>query len=367
MAYGEQRPGQVLLPTSDETVFLFASNLELLKKNFRLYQPPLESALKVLDKKLLSESCRRVGVATIPSWFPSSEEELRLLGPNLPYPVLIKARTQVRQIRRNQGIVVRDQNDLLSSYRSIVSSTHGLSGYDELADADLPMVQQFAEEASGAVHSVSGFIDRSGELMVARGATKVFQRRQPAGIGVCFEASALEDELFEGVKRLCREVGHFGVFEVEFVRWNKTWAAIDFNPRFYHQMGLDIARGVPLPMLIYLGACGEESALKIEMQNAANRTDGAASVLCDQFTFRAILAAMRVVRRMSVSDAAAWKRWREDHGGETVDIALDPRDPIPGFVHAISELKLGFQAIPRFLSAPRTRKAAGLHGQETTL
>ena len=111
LAYGGRHPGHVLLPTSDETSFLFASNLKSLEANFRLYQPPLESLLQVLDKKLLWEACRRAGVATIPSWFPSSEDELHSLGHDLHYPVLIKPRSQVRRIRRNQGVVARSSND----------------------------------------------------------------------------------------------------------------------------------------------------------------------------------------------------------------------------------------------------------------
>ena len=274
IAYGERQPGCVLLPTSDEMVFLFAANLKLLENHFRLYQPSLQSILTILDKKLLWQACRQVGIDTLPSWFPSGEEELDILGTNLPYPVLIKPRTQVRRIRRNQGVVVRGPEDLLSSYRAVAAQTRNPPGYDELSDADAPMVQQFAEEGSSAVYSVSGFIDRSGELMVARGTKKVFQRRRPVGIGVCFEASALEEDLAERVKRLCRKVGHFGVFEVEFLRWDQKWVAIDFNPRFYHQMALDIARGLHLPMWTYLGAHGENALLKVEMQSAANRTDG---------------------------------------------------------------------------------------------
>jgi hypothetical protein len=37
---------------------------------------------------------------------------------------------------------------------------------------------------------------------------------------------------------------------------------IDFNPRLYNQIGLDIGRGAPLPMLACLGALGDESNLQ---------------------------------------------------------------------------------------------------------
>jgi D-aspartate ligase len=199
---------------------------------------------------------------------------------------------------------------------------------------------------------VSGFIDRTGESMVARCTKKVFQRRRPVGIGVCFEACQLDNELAERVRALCREVGHFGVFEIEFLRWQQKWVAIDFNPRFYHQMALEIARGLALPRWAYLGACGEESLLKNEIQHVPNSTDGDKAVFCDRFTFRAIRTAMRITGRLNRTDAAGWKSWLLEHRGAIVDIALDIGDPIPGLFHALSELKSGLEAVPRFLSEP---------------
>jgi D-aspartate ligase len=350
LAYGEQQPGNVLLPTSDEIVLLLSANLESLEKHFFLYQPQLESVLKVLDKKLLWQACRRAGIDTLPSWFPSGEEDVSLLIRSFPYPVLIKPRTQVRRFRRTQGVVVHSPEELLSAYRAVASQSQNSAGYGALSGADFPMVQQFTD--SDAIYSVSGFIDRTGETMVARGTKKIFQRRRPVGIGVCFEACQLDNELAERVRALCREVGHFGVFEIEFLRWQQKWVAIDFNPRFYHQMALEIGRGLALPRWAYLGACGEDSLLKIELQRAANSTVGDKSVFCDRFTFRAIRTAMRITGRLNRTDASGWKRWLQEHRGAIVDIAFDVGDPIPAVVHALSELTSGLQAVPRFLSEP---------------
>ena len=58
-------------------------------------------------------------------------------------------------------------------------------------------------------------------MIAARGAKKVLQRMPPVGIGVCFEAVPLDDILVEAIRRLCREVGYFGVFEIEFLRLDR--------------------------------------------------------------------------------------------------------------------------------------------------
>jgi hypothetical protein len=72
---------------------------------------------------------------------------------------------------------------------------------------------------------------------------------------------------------------------------------------------------------------------------------------------------------LSGAEVAGWKRWLEEHRAGAVDIAIDVHDPIPGFVHVLSELKLGLQAVPRFLSAPRaaSRTVFPLRQRETIL
>ena len=348
IAYGERTPGHVLLPTSDKTAFLFSANLKLLGRYFQLYQPAVETMITILDKKRLAEACSQVGLSIVPSWFPSSEDELHALANKLPYPLLIKPRSQVRRLGRDKGVIVRHPDDLPFAYRAFAERERYLGGLNELSDADRPMLQRFAEVANEAVYSVAGFIDRTGEVIGARGAKKVLQRMPPVGIGVCFEAAPLDDILVEAIRRLCREVGYFGVFEIEFLRLNNGWAVIDFNPRFYHQMGLDIARGLALPIWAYLGACGQEALLRSDM-SGAGVPDGSPTAFCDGFTFRALLTAMMITGRLNKSEVARWKRWYKDHRARTIDAAMSSRDRLPGFVHVASEATLGLAALPRFL------------------
>ena len=68
--------------------------------------------------------------------------------------------------------------------------------------------------------------------------------------------------LSNAVYKLCRELKYFGLFEVEFVNFNGNWAIIDFNPRLYHQIALDIRRGMPLPLLAFYDATGQAQVLR---------------------------------------------------------------------------------------------------------
>ena len=47
-------------------------------------------------------------------------------------------------------------------------------------------------------------------------------------------------------------------------------------------------------------------------------------------------------------------RWMKQHAAHAVDFAADNSDPIPGVIHALSEIYLGLKSFPRFMrSTPR--------------
>jgi D-aspartate ligase len=351
LAIGAIRPGQVLLPTSDETAWLYAENADLLERHFCLYQPSIAVLQRILDKKLFADAAIRADLAVLPSWDPRDIDEVTTLAPTLTYPILIKPRTHVHRLRNDKGVVVHSAADLIGQYRRFIHREQA-RGADSmlLPDAGLPILQQFVRVGSEGVHSITGFIDRTGELFVTRCATKVFQRSQPVGVGVCFESLPPAPALSDSVRRLCRELGYFGIFEAEFLWFDGRWATIDFNPRLFNQIGMDIRRGMPLPLLAYLDAAGETSALRDAVVKAQAEDDGQ-TVFYDRFTLRAILLAQAVTRRISREDYAYWRDWMKQHAAHAVDFAIDARDPIPGFIHAVSEIYLGLKSFPRFMSS----------------
>lgn len=354
LAIGAAEPGQVLLPTSDETAWLYTENAERLQRHFCLYQPSIAVLQRILDKKLFADAATRAGLSVLPSWDPRDIDEVAALAPTLTYPILIKPRTHVHRLRNDKGVVVDSAAELISQYQRFIHRERA-RGADSslLPDASLPILQQFVRVGGEGVHSVTGFIDRTGELFVTRCATKVFQRSQPVGVGVCFESLPPAPALSDAVRRLCLELGYSGIFEVEFLWFDGRWATIDFNPRLFNQVGMDIRRGMPLPLLAYLDAAGETSALRDAVAKAQAEDDGQ-TVFYDRFTLRAILLAQVLTARISQEDHAYWRGWMKQHATHAVDFAIDGSDPMPGFIHAASEIYLGLKSLPRFLrSTPR--------------
>jgi predicted ATP-grasp superfamily ATP-dependent carboligase len=350
LAIGHAHPGQLLLPTSDETAWLYTEKADELQESFLVYQPSVESMRRILDKKLFEDAAVKVGLSVLPSWQPRTLADVVTLAPSLPYPILIKRRTHVHRLRNHKGIAVHSAQELVPAYEKFVNCEEARSADTEpLTEADLPFLQQLVQIADEGVCSVTGFIDRSGELFVTRRATKVYQRSQPVGVGVCFESLPPDPELASSVRRLCAELGYFGIFEVEFLRFNETWAVIDFNPRLFNQVGMDIYRGMPLPLFAYLDATRDAEGLRHAVTAAAAERDDAKAVFCDAFTLGAILTARRLTGRISREELHYWRAWKKEHAAHTVDVARHRDDPKPAIAHALSEIYLGLKAIPKFL------------------
>jgi len=360
LAIGKDNPGRILLPTSDKTAWIYAENALLLQRYFQLYHPPLTSLHRILDKKLFSDAAISVGLPVLPSWDPPSLNELAALAPTLPFPILIKPRTHVHRLRNDKGIVVDSADELIPRYRRFVDREQERADTPLLPDARRPILQQFVRVRDEGVLSITGFIDRTGELFVTRAAKKVFQRSQPVGVGVCFEAQPTPRELPDLVRRLCRELGYFGLFEVEFLRHEGHWAVIDFNPRMFSQIGMDIRRGMPLPLLACLDAVGDTASLRDEVAKA-QAADDEQVVFRDRFTLRAILLAQILTARMSNDELSKWRGWMKQHADHAVDFAAAPDDRIPGVVHMFSEIYLGLRSLPRFMRAKAMTTSPAQH------
>jgi D-aspartate ligase len=358
VAIGKDNPGQILLATSDQTAWLYAVNADLLSNYFHLYQPSLETIRSILDKKALADVALKAGLAVLPSWCPNNDRDLETLAPTLPYPILIKPRTHVHRIRNDKGVVVRSADQLTRQYGLFLDrEQYRISSNAISPNANRPILQPFVNVGRDGVLSVTGFLDRTREHFVTRYATKVFQRSRPLGVGVCFESRSDNAVLSNAVRRLCDALGYFGIFEVEFLWFNGTWAVIDFNPRLYNQIGLDIRRGMPLPLLACLDAMGEDTALR-DAVTKAQVEEAQGTVFRDRFTLRAILLALAATSRISRQDYAFWRAWTSRNAARAVDAAVDSSDRIPGVIHALSEISLGLKAIPRFLrSTPRLPSA----------
>jgi predicted ATP-grasp superfamily ATP-dependent carboligase len=338
MEFGAREPGHVLYPSSDDLAFLYAAHREELSRHFQLYVPPLSTILRLLDKKTLHAACAEVGLETPETHFPESDAELERLSRALPMPVLIKPRTQALFHTLQKGGLVADRAELKPRFDAFVRA----NGYRELIlrhapEVRRPMLQAYHPEAAEHIESVAGFIDETGELFATRGAIKVLQRPRKLGIGLCFEETPIEPAIVEKLRALCLRVGYHGAFEAELIRKGDRRLLIDFNPRFYSQMAFEVARGLPLPLLIHRAATGRRAELRALVQES-RAWQPADRIYAHRFALKVLLGAQQLSGALSSGEADRWRRWYHERRAHAVDAAADPQDPIPGLLDTASHL-----------------------------
>lgn len=329
--WGQKNPGTLLYPPNDHLSWLFAAYRDRLSKSFLMYSPSEDAIITLLDKKRMHEACATVGI-DFPETHEVSEKTDR-------WPVLLKPRTQVFLESGIKGFIVQDEATLaseLARFRQLVKFNDVL--VEKHPDVVEPMVQEYLTAAETSIFSVSGFVAKDGSI-VARAAMKVLQRPRKVGIGLCFEGREIETVLLEKLSALCKKVGYAGTFESEFIADGDKRLLIDFNPRFYSQMGFDIARGVPLPMLVWYAANGDQTKLQEELDRARAWRPTGGEVYCHKTMLDLVLTLQGMSGQMSRDDVRHWKRWYKDHKSTATDAVRDADDPKPAMIDAAMWVK----------------------------
>jgi predicted ATP-grasp superfamily ATP-dependent carboligase len=367
-AWAARAENHVLLAASDAMAWMLAHYKTELSSAFTVYIPDAPVIDKILDKQQLEQVCIAANIPTLPTWFPGDSLTANALSDSLPYPILIKPRRHVFRVKNDKGFVVESPAALRARFAAIARREHDRTIEAETHPQPMPLLQRFIPDAVENIISVSGFIDRTGARTALRASRKILQRSRPVGIGLAFEAIPVALELAETAITLCKHLGYFGIFEIEFIRFENRWCVIDFNPRFFHQMALDMQSGAPLPLLAYHDACHNIAALDHAIAQSAAPPPVAHYGFRDAFTVGLMQLARALVGRGLPSRGLPGRglpgrerkklsmNWPADV--QIIDAAFDRKDPLPWLIHAMSEIRLGCLAIPRLIETAWQSRAA---------
>jgi hypothetical protein len=125
---------------------------------------------------------------------------------------------------------------------------------------------------------------------------------------------------------------------IEFLQVDGRPLLIDFNPRYFHYMALDIARGVPLPLMTRLAALGDRARLGELVRQANTRAASDVPVFTYGLQLSELLLAQQLTGRMSRAESKGWRDWRRQHRGALVDAVDDPGDRLPWVVDVATSL-----------------------------
>lgn len=343
--FGRNNERHVLLPTCDDTAWLYARHRERLSKHFHLFTSSIDAVHALLHKGDLAAHARAVGLDTPQSWPISSRESLEALARQVAFPTLVKPTTQVLFPARYKGRVARDADELRAAYADLMALPHAPDLAERDPSAVQPLVQEFFKEASEGIYNISGFV-RDGRLCGARASIKVLQRPRLLGVGVCFEEAEIDSELCLGLERLAQRVGYSGVFEAEFVRSGDRRLLIDFNPRFYNQMGFDLARDLPLPLLAYAEAFRVPAELQSWSSPVPDESNGrrpTGKVFVNTSAFKVMILSQRLSGALSKQEADDWLSWYHSGYENHVDAVNDPDDEGPSFLDTLRMVQHGLR------------------------
>ncbi len=334
LEFGRRYGEHVLLPTNDDTAWLYALHRDALSRYFYLPSASIDPIYRLLNKRLLYEEARSVGLDVPRTWFPESAHDVAQCSSEAAFPVIVKPRTQVMFPTQSKGVIVESAGELVRRYAAFSRQAHGHDLLDLDPSAGRPMVQEYFADAATGIYHISGYVHR-GRLCGVRGARKVLQQPRRLGVGVCFEAAPVALDLAAGLERLVERVGYSGVFEAEFIRTSVGALLIDFNPRFYNQMAFDIDRGLSLPTLAYLDALGEHAVVDHDCQSLGSQDDQTGRVFIDLLSLRTLLIAQRLSGALSADDQRHWRDWYERHRGSATFAVLDKSDRVPSWLAAV--------------------------------
>jgi len=358
LTLGRDGVRRAIYATSDAVSFALADRREELSSAFDLYQPSLETMMCILDKGLLHQHARAVGIETPETWFPHSADDADRIVREVGGQIVAKPRSQLCASSGAKGMLINSAVMDGGGIYDRLFKHFGLSNaftkrFPEMA---MPMLQRYYPESAKEIYSLSGFRDMSGSHVVMRAATKILQLPRRLGIGVCFEEAEVIPEIAQQTIQLCERIGYFGAFELEFVVVQERMLLIDFNGRFYNQLAFDIARGMDLPGLVYAGATGATGELERLVSQAALRDKELSLAFCNGFSLSLSVAAQQIFKR---EEAARWREWRRTYEGRVVDAIHDSDDPLPTVVDAASRVGQ-YMRYPRKFLAEITFKQANV-------
>lgn len=337
---GEEARGAVLYPTSDDMAWVMARRRQELEQKFKMYQPPLDVIFKLLNKKLLYHAASELDIDVPRSYYPRCFDDINALKSVVTYPVIVKPKTQIGMSVPVKALLCRNASELLRNSKRVIDSYPYLDEMLEYdSDIKWPIIQEFHPEAACDTYSLGGFVTEGAKEIVVRGAKKVLQQPMLIGVGMSFESRPVNVDLRDKIVRLCRKVGYYGVFEAEFIHLADTdrYLLIDFNPRFYGQMGFEIARGMPLPLLVHHAATGRQSDLSKAIAAANDWDHSVVHKFAFGWMMRTLLTTQWLSGRISNAFRRRWLVWSKDINLH--DAVRDPEDQAPHRAYVLSILR----------------------------
>lgn len=226
---------KAIFPMDDATIDIVMDNSEELGKKVDLLIPKQDSYNKVSDKFQTMQLADEVGIACPKTFMPETINEVKQLGEQLAFPLLIKPRKSSgsRGIRKASNL-----EDLLDQYKKIHHQY------------PFPLVQEYIPQ--GDRYDVCLLFNKQSELTCSFVQKEL--RHYPLKMGPStVQESVRCPELIAESMKLLEGLNWIGVIEIEFMVDPRDGKAklMEVNPRFWNSLELSIQCGVDFPYILY--------------------------------------------------------------------------------------------------------------------
>ena len=198
--------GWALVPTIDEALAAVQEHRERLSSSYRIVAPSPDAIGHLLDKQLMMEAARAVGVDTPHSYGPA--EPVTATRDDLRFPLVVKPLYHPRFVARFRSKlgIARDRNELAR-------------WISEMGRAEIPgLVMDLVPGPDSDIYAYCAYLDQGGAPVAGRLVRKL--RQTPPGFGDARVAEVVDElpDLREATVEIARRMGLRGIVSAEFKR-----------------------------------------------------------------------------------------------------------------------------------------------------
>ncbi len=311
LARGHGLRGWVLLPNSDEAVFLLSKNRTLLQQYYRVPTPGWEVIENVYVKQKTYRIAEQNGIPAPRTRSPKNLDEL--LAIDLPYPLVIKPsiRDHLYSKLRVKAFRIGDRRQLVETFRKVSS----------LIDPSEILVQELIPGGARNLYSFCPFY-KDGRVVAGIAARRA--RQHPMDFGHASTYAELVDipEMRRAAEKFLGLIRYYGIGEVEFMQDPRDglFKLIEVNPRIWGWHTLAAEAGVDLVYYLYQDAIGEQ----FEAREPASHAKWVRMITDVPTVFLEIMKG-----RMKVRDYLQSMKGKKRHA------VLDLADPLPSIAEVL--------------------------------
>jgi predicted ATP-grasp superfamily ATP-dependent carboligase len=247
LAKKENLEGWVLFPNNDETVKLLSLNKKKLDEWFRNPVPSWEKVEKFYYKKNAYDIAEKISIP-IPKMYRGEDLD-EIMKQKLEFPVVLKpsCKENYYSWTKKKAVKARNQEEMVKEFNKMASIIH----------PSRIIVQEMIEGGPANLYSYATFFDGEKALAGISG-RRLRQHPMDFGHATTYAESVIIPELEELGTKFLREIGYYGLAEVEFMKDNKNdcFKFIEMNGRVWGWHTLAKAAGLNLPFMLFQNMLG---------------------------------------------------------------------------------------------------------------